>query len=79
MKGGKVKSESVKQGVLRITLTRAVHKVTVTVSAKGLRESKAMLKAARKKRLKSLKLVVVAQSSTGKRATIHVMTKNLGL
>ena len=79
LKGGKLKSESVKKGVLRITLKQAAHKVTVTVSAKGLKESKAMLKAARKKRLKSLKLVVVAQSSKGKRATIHVTTKNLGL
>ena len=81
--GGKARSVSVKKGTLTVTLKKAARKVTVTVSAKGLKESKALKAKARakpkQKRLKSLKLTVVAKNAKGKQTTIKVAVKNLGL
>jgi hypothetical protein len=42
LKGAAVKSERLRRGVLTITLTKAVRHVTVTVSAAGLKESRAL-------------------------------------
>ena len=83
IKGAKLRSATVKKRTLTVTLKKAVKKVTVAVSSKGLKESKALrAKAtakAKKKRLKSLKLTVVARNAKGKRSTIHVTVKHLGL
>jgi hypothetical protein len=42
LKGGAVRSERLRHGVLTITLKRAVRHVTVTISSSGLKESKAL-------------------------------------
>jgi hypothetical protein len=79
VKGAKIKSEKISKGELVITLKRATAKATVSVSSKGLKESSALRKSAKAKKLKSLKLTVVAKNSKGKRTTIHVKVKHLGL
>jgi hypothetical protein len=83
LKGGKLKSEKLSKGRLTITLRKATKRVTVAVSHRGLKESKALRKHARakskKKRLKRLRLTVIARNAKGKRTTIHVSVKHLGL
>jgi hypothetical protein len=83
VKGGKLKSATLHKGQLVITLRKAAKSVTVTVKSAGLKESSALRAKAKaksaKKRLKSLRLTVVAKNSKGKRTTIKVSVKHLGL
>jgi hypothetical protein len=83
VKGGKLKSATVRKGQLAITLKKAAKAVTVTVKPAGLKESRALLAKAKSKsaskRLKSLKLTVVARNAKGKRTTIKVSVKHLGV
>ncbi len=83
LKGAKLKSAAVSKGHLVITLKTTVKSVTVTVRSSALRESAALTKKARatakKARLKSLRLTVIAKDAKGKRTTIRVSVKHLGL
>ncbi len=79
IKGAKLKSESVSRGHLVLTLRRPVGSVTVSVSSKGMRESSALRKAAKAKKLKRLRLTVIARTSAGKSRTLRVSITHLGL
>lgn len=79
VRGGAVKSLSLSHGRLVIALKRAVSGVTVTLSDKALKESRALRTQARRHKLKHLALVVIAQNAKGKRTTIHVRITHLGL
>jgi hypothetical protein len=83
VKGARLKSATLTHGRLVITLRKPAKAVTVTVRSAGLKESAALRAKAgatsAAKRLKSLKLTVVARNPKGKRTTIHVSVKHLGL
>ena len=79
VKGAKLKSARIVKGHLVLTLRRPAASATVTISSKGLRESAALHREAVKKKLKSLRLTVIARSSSGKSRTLHVTIKHLGL
>jgi hypothetical protein len=79
VKGAKLKSESISKGHLVLTLRRPAGSVTVSVSSKGMRESSALRKAAKRKKLKKLRLTVIARTPAGKSRTLHVSITHLGL
>ena len=81
VKGAKLASAKVSGGKLVVTLKAAAKKATVKVGPKALKESAGLEKkaSAGKKKLKSLKLTVVARNASGKRTTIHVSATKLGL
>jgi hypothetical protein len=79
VKGAKLKSESISKGHLVLTLRRPAGSVTVSVSSKGMRESSALRKAAKRKKLKRLRLTVIARTSAGKSHTLHLSITHLGL
>jgi hypothetical protein len=79
VKGAKLKSATIVKGHLVLTLRRPAASVTVTISSKGLRESAALHREATRKKLKRLRLTVAVRTSTGKRRTLHVTVKHLGL
>jgi hypothetical protein len=77
--GGTIKSLSLSHGHLVITLRKAVSSVIVKLSPRALRESTALEARAKAKHLRSLLLRVLTVNASGKRATIAVQVKNLGL
>ena len=79
LKGAKVKSLTLSHGHLVITLRKAVRTVTVRIKASALKESAVLKARAKAKKLKSLRLTVIAKNTKGKRTTIHVQVKQLGL
>ena len=68
---------------VRITLKRAVRRVTLAVGRSGLKESRALRAKARatsqRTRLKRVRLSVLARTPRGRRTTIHVTITRLGL
>jgi len=81
VKGARLASAKVAKGKLVVTLKAPAKKATVTIGSKALKENAGLKKkaAAGKKKLKSLKLTVVARNASGKRTTIHVSATKLGL
>jgi hypothetical protein len=79
LKGAKVRSITLSDGHLVITLRKPVRTATVQIKALALKESAVLKARAKAKKLKSLRLVVIARNTKGKRATIHVQVKQLGL
>ncbi len=79
LKGAKLKSESISKGHLVLTLRRPAGSVTVSVSSKGMRESSALRKAAKTKKLKRIRLTVIARTSAGKSRSLHLSITHLGL
>jgi hypothetical protein len=80
VKGAKLSSATAKGGKLVVTFKAATKKATIIVGSKALKESAGLKKkAAGKKKLKTLKLTVVARNASGKRTTIHVTATKLGL
>lgn len=79
LKGAKVRSITLSHGHLVIALRKAVRTVTVQVKASALRESAVLKARAKAKKLKSLRLIVIAKNTKGTRTTIHVQVKQLGL
>jgi hypothetical protein len=74
-----VRSIAMSHGRLVITLRKPVRTATVQIKASALKESAALKARARAKKLKSLRLIVIAKNTSGKRTTIHVQVKQLGL
>jgi hypothetical protein len=79
IKGAKLKSETISKGHLVLTLRRPAGSVTVSVSSKGLRESSALRKEAKRRKLKKLRLTVIARTSAGKSRTLRLSITHLGL
>jgi hypothetical protein len=79
IKGATLKSATISKGHLVLTLRRPARSMTVMVSSKGLRESSALRTQARKKKLKRLRLTVIARSSAGKSHTLQISIRHLGL
>jgi hypothetical protein len=79
LKGAKIKSLTLSHGHLVIALRKAVRTVTVQIKATAVKESAVLKARAKAKKLKSLRLVVIAKNTKGKRTTIHVQVKKLGL
>jgi uncharacterized membrane protein YgcG len=77
--GGRIKSLSLSRGQLVITLRKAVSSMTVKLSPRALKESATLEAKAKSKHLRSLLLRVIAVNAAGKRSTIAVQVKNLGL
>lgn len=77
--GAKLKSATISRGHVVLTFRRAARSVTVSVTSKGLRESSAMRRKALAKKLKSVRLTVIARTSAGKSRTLHVSVRHLGL
>jgi len=77
--GARLRSATISRGHLVLTFRHPAGSVTVSVSAKGLRESSALRREAAKKKLKKLRLTVVARSSAGKSRTLHFSITHLGL
>jgi hypothetical protein len=79
LKGAKVRSTTLSHGHLVITLRKAVRTVTVQIKTSALKESAVLKARAKAKKLKSLRLIVIAKNTKGKRTTIRVQVKQLGL
>jgi hypothetical protein len=79
LKGAKVRSITLSHGHLVITLRKAVRTVTVQIKTLALKESAVLKAKAKAKKLKSLRLIVIAKNTKGKRTAIHVQVKQLGL
>jgi hypothetical protein len=79
LKGAKVRSITLSHGHLVITLRKPVRTATVQIKSLALKESAVLKARAKAKKLKSLRLIVIARNTKGKRATIHVQVKQLGL
>jgi hypothetical protein len=79
LKGAKVKSITLSHGHLVITLRKAVRTVTVQIKSSAVKESAVLKARAKAKKLKSLRLIVIAKNTKGKRTTMRVQVKQLGL
>jgi hypothetical protein len=79
LKGATARSISLSHGHLVITLRKPMRTATVQIKALALKESTVMKAKAKAKKLKSLRLVVIAKNTMGKRTTIHVQVRKLGL
>jgi hypothetical protein len=79
VKDAKVKSLTLSHGHLVITLRKAVRTVGVQIKALALKESAVLKARAKAKKLKSLRLTVIARNTKGKRTTTNVQVKKLGL
>ena len=79
LKGAKARSITLSHGHLVIALRRPVRTATIQIKALALKESAVLKARAKAKKLKSLRLVVIAKNTKGKRTTIHVQVKQLGL
>jgi hypothetical protein len=77
--GAKLKSATLKKGRLTVTLRRAAASVIVSISAKGLAESGGLRSQAKRHKLKSLKLVVLARDARAKTTKLSAQVKNLHL
>lgn len=73
--GAKLKSAALKQGRLVITVRKPVTSLILSVSAKGLRESRSLRSKVSRGRLKSLKLKVIVRNAAGKSTTLTVVLK----
>ena len=74
--GAKIRSLSLSRGHLVITLRQAVSSLIVRINTDALNESAALKAKAKAKKLGSLLLTVITESTNAKRTTIHV---HLGL
>jgi hypothetical protein len=79
LSGGTIKSLSLSHGHLVITLRKAVSSVIVKLSPRALQESASREAKAKAKHLRSVLLRVITVNTAGKRTTIAVQVKNLGL
>ncbi|MGH2908428.1 MAG: hypothetical protein ACRDK8_03935 [Solirubrobacteraceae bacterium] len=79
VKGAKLRSERISRGHLVLTFRHSVRSARVTVTSKGMRESAALHRRAVHKKLKRLRLTVLVRTSSGKRGTLHVTIRRLGL
>src|SRR5579875_447968 len=79
VRGARLRSATISRGHLVLTFRHPAGSVTVSVSAKGLRGSSALRREAARKKLKKLRLTVVARSSAGKSRTLHFSITHLGL
>jgi hypothetical protein len=79
LKGAKIKSLTLSHGHLVITVRKAVRTVTVQIKAPALKESPVLKAKVKAKKLKSLRLTVIAKNTKGTRTAIHVQIKRLGL
>jgi hypothetical protein len=79
VKGARLRSERIRRGHLVLTFRHPVRSARVTVTSKGLRESAALHRRAVHKNLKRLRLTVLVRTSSGKRGTLHVTIRRLGL
>lgn len=79
LKGASLRSERISHGHLVLTFRRPVRSVTVSVTARGLRESAALRREARRGKLKRLHVTVLIRASRGKSRTLHVTIRHLGL
>jgi hypothetical protein len=77
--GARLRSERISHGHLVLTLRRPARSITVTVTSKGLRESAALRREARRGKLKHLHLTVLVRTSSGRSRTLHVTVRHLGL
>ena len=77
--GGTIRSLALSHGDLIITLRKAVSSVIVRLSPRALHESASLAAKAKAGELKSLLLRVIAVNTGGKRTTIAVQVKKLGL
>jgi hypothetical protein len=77
VRGAMVKSLSLSQGELVISLTRAVSNLTVAIGRGGLKESRSLRANARKHRVRALGLTVVAVHAQGQRTAIRALVTDL--
>jgi hypothetical protein len=79
LNGARLKSVASSGRRLTIVLRDAVSSVTVSIARGGLRESRALRSSAKRHKLHSLGLAVVAQNLRGTRTTIRAVLKHLGV
>jgi hypothetical protein len=75
IKGAKVKSLSLKHGVLLVTLRAPVNTLSAKIGSRGLKESSALKSAARLHKLKRLQLTVVVANTAGQHVTSTLALK----
>ncbi|HLI59794.1 MAG TPA: hypothetical protein VKV21_09035 [Solirubrobacteraceae bacterium] len=79
IRGARLRSERIVRGHLVLTFRRPVRSVTVILTSRGLRESAALRREARRRRLKRLRLTVLVRTSGGRSRAIHVTLRHFGL
>jgi hypothetical protein len=79
LKGAQVKSASLNRGRLDVQLRRAVSSVTVALNSRALKETAGLRRAAKRHRIRSLKLTVSTENVARQVATLTFAIKNLHL
>jgi hypothetical protein len=77
VKGAQVKSASLRRGRLEVQLRRAVSSVAVALSSRALKETAGLKRAARRHRVRSVKLTVSTENVAHQVATLTFSIKHL--
>jgi hypothetical protein len=78
IRGAQVKSLSLSHGRLLISLAKAASTLTVAIGRGGLDESRSLRTRVRHHRARTLRVMVVAQDTVGKRTTLRARISDLG-
>jgi hypothetical protein len=78
VRGARLSWASIRRGHLVLILRRPARSLTVTVSPRGLREAAVLRREVTRRKLRRLRLTVIAQPARGPSRTLHVSVRNLG-